>query len=334
MSLMNLLISISVSMLLMHCALQWWQIIKKTELGFQKKITELNTSRTILQFMHLDFENAGYLGYRTHDEGFPINQIAQEENPIQLPSDRRVVYGFKTTPGLCQLQGFSRQICERVKANSDFLVIYNVAQNITPLKQRMTSPLEALRTKEKSGIRAGSLVLIADLLQGDLFIANDVRNEWLFHQTTGGKNRTEALSKAYGEKAEVVELQTLCYYLGIPSRAQNAQISRKSVLFREDLRHGPEEIAENVEKFEVEYGIFTRENGVQYRKAQEISMEDWIFVVSVRLKITLSDLPDPLKETYYEFSIRKRRNFNFNASLYVNDFSSLHPFFATNTLRS
>lgn len=262
-------------------AMQWCQVLKISNFSEKSNKEALDIARTVFQFIRRDLQSSGYLGCRTMDQNFPIRRNFEEKgNANQFLRTDRVVFGFESAVGECQ-RHIPKKFCDHLKKNADVLVIYNVPQKIHLLKVPMAKPEDAIFVSEKGTIQKDSMVLISDALQGDFFIANDVIHEKIFHQS--GKNTTGTLSKCYKTNAEVTELQTLVYYLGIPNRP-TARFGTYS-LFRSDIWQRPEEIVEGVVDFSVEYGLFEPGEGIQYYAASEIKPEQWAFICMVRLKI-------------------------------------------------
>jgi Tfp pilus assembly protein PilW len=297
------LISLALSTLIVMSAIQWFQVSKKAALTTHKKQRNLDVIRTVLHFLKNDLKTSGYLGCRTLDDSFSINQVFVDYlSPYKFWHKDRNVFGFYASPGVCISQ-MPSSLCERIKDNSEVLVIYNIAQNRVKLKQAMTKSDDAVHTLQKKAVRKKSMVLISDCLQADIFIANEVENERIFHHRTLGTNLTDQLSKNYATDAEVSEIQTVAYYLGTPprqkSREQNSQTSQKSYsLYRDDLNNKAVEIVEGISDLQVEYGFYVPASGIQYRTAATMTNATWPLVQSIRLKITVDN-----QVWRYEFAI-------------------------------
>ncbi len=290
-------------------AVQWYQILKKTFIVQREKRQNLNIGRTALQFLMSDLSTSGYRGCRTFDDNFPIRRLfASFSGSARFFKIDRKVFGFNATPGNCQGR-VPEKICKRIKENSDVLVIYNIPKAIYFLKQDMKKNDEVLYTKGNHQIRKGSIALISDCFQGELFIAEEVENQKIFHRKTIQTNLTDSFNKLYKKGSEITELQTVAYYLGTPFRFEKDL--GVYALYRDDLFHEAEEILDNIVGFQVEFGILIPPDTFQYKTASLINDDQWKLVRTVRLRIeTKSSLKTkPAKELQndgvwgYEFSI-------------------------------
>jgi hypothetical protein len=107
-----------------------------------------------------------------------------------------------------------------------------------------------------------------------------------------------ALSKAYPQGSELMELQTVAYYLGVPLRSQ-ADCKTFS-LYRDDLCHEAEEIAEGIVAMHLSYVLVEPSKGLRVAAADQLSEREWPFVASVRLQIDFHQHPS----WRYDFAIR------------------------------
>lgn len=303
---------------------QWYQVSKKTLLKAHLKEKNLEIIRTISLFLRTDLKNSGYKGCRTEDDHFAINNLFVDyDKPHSYWRKDRNVFGFVSTPGVC-LAKMPRSVCERVKDNSEVLIIYNIVNHVAFLKQAMVKTDSTLEVVHKNGIRKKSMVLIGDCLQADIFIANAVEHEKIFHEQTPETNKSYHLSKNYGLDAELAELQTVVYYLGAPVRSK-ATHSISYSLYRDDLFHAAEEITDGIIDFKIEYGLLTPSQGVQYRATSSIQDTEWPLVQSLRLKVKLLDN----QNWSYEFAIGNRRRLNFSAHFINRYFFGIHSYFIT-----
>jgi Tfp pilus assembly protein PilW len=257
-------------------ALQWYQVVKISNFSDKHKKKTLDVGRTVFQFVRQDLQSSGYRGSRTRDLNFPLRRNFEQTSFFTID---RSVFGFQAAVGACK-HHLPQRICNHIKANSDVLIIYNIPQEIYVLQTSMVNPTDPILLQPGEKIQKESLVLISDVLQGDVFIANDIKNDKLFHQA--GKNTTNTLSKCYQKNAEVTELQTVVYYLGISERVVGDEGTYS--LFRSDITQKSEEIVEGIVGFSVEYGVRTGEAWV-YKKSDAINSTEWPSVRLIYLKI-------------------------------------------------
>ncbi|HQZ87827.1 MAG TPA: PilW family protein [Gammaproteobacteria bacterium] len=290
----------TLGLVILVAAMQWYHVSKISHFAEKNKKEILDIGRTLFQFIRHDLQSSGYRGCRTQDSNFPIRRNFEKNGiPYKFLKTDRAVFGFEAAAGVCQ-QHIPQKICDSLRENSDVLVIYNIPQKVNFLKHSMVKSDDALFIQAGGRIQKNAMVLISDVQQGDFFIANDVENEKIFHQL--GANSTFLLSKSYKQDAEVTELQTIAYYLGIPDRS--SALRGTYSLFRSDIRQKSEEIVEGIVDFSVEYGFFessdTSLEGTsekfQYYAAAEVKPEQWALVRMVRLKIETKG------ETYHGIS--------------------------------
>lgn len=313
MNLISILMGIGVGAILMVSVTQWAFISKQTFQQHQNQMHFLDAGQTAIHYFLRDIQAAGYRGSRSMDISFPINKLYSDWNKeFDYFSDDKTVFGFFASPGACYRK-MPHSACKRMKENSPVLIVYQVPQKINPLLTFMKRADEPLILKPQHGIRKGSMVLISDGYQGDLFIANRIQGSMVFHEKRIGLNKSECFSKAYRENAEVVELQTVAYYLGIPERFENVQYrnSNKNTsmnmnrnknknmnkdneihysLFRDDFLQNAQEIITGVSHVEFEYALQNKEEGsISYYHSENIPDHQWPLVQSVRIHLTLEN---------------------------------------------
>lgn len=320
MNLISLLITSCISSVLIICNLQWFQTTKKLSVAELQAIKEFETIHKTQQFFKQDIQSSGYRGCRSTDLSFPLNRVFYEQNPdYQFLRFDIPVFGFVASSGACR--GKLPDItCQRIKENSEVLILYNVAQKFSGLKKAMSAPDEAITVSQKPQIWKNALTLISDCTQGDLFIASQVTGNQIFHDRIVEKNKSDALSKAYGTDAIVGEIQTVAYYLSARhtistsssdknSTSPNQDSENKSLygLYRDDLLHHADEISRDISEIKFEFAVFPGENKpLEYKKSSELQAQDWPHVQAVRITLTSSNN----KVWIHEIAIRNRYGFN------------------------
>jgi hypothetical protein len=306
-SLLEVTISLAIASILILGGFQWFQIVKKEYLQRKVQIAEVNTQRNLYLYLSQDIQMSKYLGSRAKDRCFPImhhlidehilyqynllpnpHSHAQNQNRSQNMFYYKNVSGF-TAPFAC-VNALPDLLCRRLAPESDVLIIHMIGKQIKQLKAALVASHDTIETEEKHHFYKGSLVLIADTLQGDLFIANDVSGHRVYHQQTSSGNQTAHFSKCYQKSAEIIELQNVAYYLS------------GSVLYRDDFLHPAQEIITDIELFKVEYGLM-KQSKIQFKKGSEINDEEWKFIQSVRLKIRATHSKTDFE---FEFTIPNR----------------------------
>jgi len=277
------------SAVLMMGTLHGYQIAK-TKLCLNKETAAfLDIGRTAFLYWTRDIQASGYRGCRTRDITFPIAALYSEYNrAYSYFRFDQPLFGFSATLANCYGK-MPASACGRVREGTDVLIVYNVPQKMNRLARRLERPEELLETREPHHIQKDSLVLVSDCQQGDLFIANDVDSTQIRHDRILGTNKTNRLSKAYDQDAEVVELQTVAYYIGTPERFlehNRMDMRPQFALFRDDFLHSAQEIISEVADLQVEYGLRGGTDSKRlYKKTNEMRAQDWPFVVSLRLTL-------------------------------------------------
>lgn len=307
-SLITLLFSMSLGFVLILGTIQWHQVLKRTFISQKMQRRFLSAGQSTFQLFMNDLKNSGYRGCRTLDASFPVRSIfVNTISPARYFRVNRKVFGFEVLPGNCYGK-IPNKTCKKIKESSTVLIIYSVPQTIYSLTQDMSSPDEPLTIKENHKIRKGSMVLISDCLQGELFISDAVSLEKVFHRKTVQTNRSSYLNKTYPKGTEVVELKTLVYYLGKPARFPgNADIYS---LYRDDLFHESEEVLEGIEDFQVKFGVLEDSGVIQYKESAMLQNNHWEKVQKIHIKIKMKQPLEAMNaseykngEWEYEFSI-------------------------------
>ncbi len=297
----------ALGVILVSGATRWYQVLNAVSV--KQKISRENRDigRTLLQFIMADIQASGYRGCRTLDDNFPMNRTFAQSGPFKYFSSDRSVFGFQVVPGICHAY-LPQTACARIVNHTAVLIVYNIPRKMTTLKCDMNKRNAALLTEGISHISVGSVVLISDWMDGDFFVANDVQAESIFHQKTPLANLSNDLSKKYKKGADITELQTIAYYLGMPLR-ENTQTATYS-LYRDDLFQGAEEILTGIVSFSVEYAIMQNDKKIVYKSALRMKEDQWAQVQGVRIQVTTKT--NHVWEYYAEIRNRRRPSLSVN----------------------
>ena len=305
----------------MSIALHWIIFVKKSA-NQEKQIREnLKIGRTLFHYLTGDFKTAGYKGCRSLDSNFPLRRLFVNYGAYKFFQNEHIVFGTQSMgQGLKELP---ESICKRARIKSDILIIYNVPKKISSLQQDMKDAEDIIYTKNDSKIQSGSIALISDHLEGDLFIVTEAKNQKIYHHKRPLANISSKLSKAYKANAEVIELQTIAYYLGLPKRKKVDPLFKpiSYSLYRDDFLHKAEEILEGIKTFEVEYCVNEPLNASYFLKTSTMRDDQWQYVTGVRVTIRT----EYEKEWQYEIAIRNRYGLN------LSHYCSFHAFLAYNS---
>ncbi len=294
-SFLSLCIGMSLGLLLVFIVLDDYQRLGKTMLRFSPHLAIAEKTREIVQFLGNDLRLSGYLGPRTRDPSCPIYRQLDPLRHAWLRQDR-AVFGCASIERCGVSLGAGAMA--RLKAHSPIIIIYNIPKAIQRLSQVMDGPSGVMKLEDQTTLRAGSVVLVSDGLASDFFIASAVQGRILFHAQTPYTNRSSFLSKAYPKGAEVVELQTVAYYLGLPSRSSKDHNTFS--LYRDDQCHEVEEITEGIVGMKLEYAVLEPAKGLRFAAADQLLEKDWPWVSGVRLHIDFHQYPS----WSYDFAIR------------------------------
>ncbi len=294
-SLIGLCVSMSVGLWLILIVLYENQLLYKTLSHFWKWVETVEKVGEILPFLSNDLASSGYRGPRTRDLSFPVYQ---HFNTAQHPwfGRKSAVFGCKNASD-CAAYLPARAL-SRLKPNSEILIIYGIPKNVQHLTQAMLSASEPIKLKRATSIPEKSLVLISDGLSSDLFIASTVQGQTIFHEQTPYTNVRGFLSKAYPKGSEMMELQSVAYYLGVPLRSQLQ--TQSFSLYRDDLAQKAEEISEGIKTISFSYALAESFKPLRFAKAGTFSNKDWLWVKGLRIQIDFHHNPS----WRYDFALR------------------------------
>ena len=285
----------SVGLLLMLIVLYDYQRLHKTMLRFSPHLEIAEKNREIVQFLGNDLRLSGYLGPRTRDSSCPVYRQFDPSTHAWLRQEP-AVFGCESIERCAVSLGAGAKA--RLKAHSPIIIIYNIPKAIQRLSQAMDGPSGVIKVEHPTTVRAGSVVLVSDGLSSDFFIASAVQGHTLFHAQTPYTNRSPFLSKAYPKGSEVVELQTVAYYLGLPPRSSKGPNTFS--LYRDDQCHEVEELTEGIVGMKLEYAVLEPVKGLRFATADQLLEKDWPWVSGVRLHIDFHQRPSGR----YDFAIR------------------------------
>jgi hypothetical protein len=306
-SLISLLISLSLGLFILEAVMSWHQVLKRSFVAAKLKREDLEIGRTVFQFMSNDIKFSGYRGLRTLDENFPIKaNFVPHKIPFRFYQYHIPVFGFRSVGRHC-LEYLPLKSCKRIKENTDVIIVYNIPNQIDSLQYSMQTPLDVLETHSTKKRHQNAMFIISDAQSADLFVATEIEPGRIFHAGAVEGNLSNALSKAYQAGAEVIELETVMYYLGVSERSTKEK--PLIVLFRDNLFQKAEELTEGIEELIIEYQIHEPTMGMQYRRAEEMSDTLWPWVEGVRVTV----LTEREGRWDYEFSIRNRHCFSSSA---------------------
>lgn len=292
---MSLCLSMSIGLLLILIVLYQYQSIRKVVLRFSGHLEMAEKTREIIQFLGNDLHYSAYRGPRTRDPSFPVYVHFDSRSHPYLHQDR-AVQGCES-PAAC-VQHLPPSAMARAKPQSNLFIVYNIPKKIQAIAQTMQNPSGVIKLEHPTALRAGSVILVSDGLSSDCFIATALQGLTLFHGQTPYGNRRDYLSKAYPKGSELMELQSVAYYLGRPLRSKPDPETFS--LYRDDLCHEAEEIAEGIKAMHIEYAIWEPLRGLRFAAASALSDQHWPWVIGLRVELAFHQ-PSSWS---YDFAIR------------------------------
>jgi Tfp pilus assembly protein PilW len=274
----------------------------------QQVFRQIQTGSLALSYLIRDIENAGYRGCRSRDNAFPFyRQDSEFHSAYAFLRFDRAVSGFFAKAGACYGK-LPESSCKRLKRDSSVLILYNIAQPTYRLKKPLADTRSSIEVDRKIHIPKNALVLISDCKQADVFIANRLVKDQIFHEKILEVNRNEHLSKTYDQDAEVLELQTVAYYVGVPERFKKKVPPPYYSLFRDDFIHQAVEVVTHINALEILYGLYHPETGrFIYLSAEALKENDWTLVQSVKITLVSLDSVTQHKKTWKAEIILRNR---------------------------
>lgn len=163
------------------------------------------------------------------------------------------------------------------------------------------------------GISKYDVVVISDCVAADMFRvvnmtkdSSDNKNN-LAHSNS--HNSSNNLSKAYGEDAQVMTVESLAYYVKDTGRGTSANPVYALYQFDATFHNGTgtplgreDELVEGVEHLQILYGLRLATDNLRFLTADNISVSDFANVEAVRIAVLVSSseqvLPDDDTRTY------------------------------------
>lgn len=308
MTFIQVLIGVSLGSMILLGAMQGYYQARMALSRQQQLFRQLDAGGMAIQYLIRDIEASGYRGCRSTDRAFPFyRQDSEFHSAYPFLHFDRPVSGFFASAGAC-CGKLPESGCKRLKTDSSVLILYNIAQPAYRLKKPLTSTKDPIEIDQKNTLHKNTLVLIADCKQADVFIANRLNKGQVFHEKIFGVNRSEHLSKIYDYSAEILELQTVAYYVGVPERFKKMLKPPYYSLFREDFLRPAIEIVTGVENLEVLYGLYHPETGqIIYLSAGKMKEEEWAFVQSVKINLVALDKVTGRKKTWKAAVVLRNR---------------------------
>ena len=277
-SLVELLVAMTLSLLLMAGVLQTFLASKQTYSANTALSRVQENGRFAMEFLSSDIRNAGYKG----ECQSPLNNLLNESGT-----------GYSA-----EYFDLSQAVSGRANASPTWLtdrtagdVIHlKHAVNIPGVTASGNTPANAntINLTAASGVAQGTIIIVSDPVGCDMFQNRSNPNAQALSRgatgTPGNKNPgSNSFSHAYDSSMEILRLQSVAYYVG------NNATTNVPTLRRISFTTGAfskEDLIEGVQDIRVLYGIAGSDRQVSsYVSAGSVS--DWNQVVSVRVYLLL-----------------------------------------------
>ncbi len=276
-SLVELLVAMTLSLLLMAGVLQTFLASKQTYSANTALSRVQENGRFAMEFLGSDIRNAGYKG----ECQAPLNNLLNESGT-----------GYRA-----EYFDLSQAVSGRTNASPTWLtdrtagdVIHlKHAVNIAGVTASGNTPANAntINLTAASGVAQGTIIIVSDPVGCDMFQNRSNPNAQTLTRgatgTPGNKNPgSNPFSHAYDSSMEILQLQSVAYYVG--NNAANVPTLRRISFTTGAL--DKEDLIEGVQDIRVLYGIAGSDRQVSsYVSASSVS--DWNQVVSVRVYLLL-----------------------------------------------
>lgn len=277
-SLVELLVAMTLSLLLMAGVLQTFLASKQTYSANTALSRVQENGRFAMEFLSSDIRHAGYKG----ECQTPLNNLLDESGS-----------GYSA-----DYFDLSQAVSGRANASPSWVtdrtagdVIHlKHAVNIAGVAASGNTPANAntINLTTASGVAQDTIIIVSDPLGCDMFQNRSNPNAQALARgatgSPGNKNpAANPFSHAYDSSMEILRLQSVTYYVG--NNAANVPTLRR-IGFTAGAASAPEDLIEGVQDIRVLYGIAGNDRQVtSYVSAASVT--DWDQVVSVRVHLLL-----------------------------------------------
>ena len=162
----------------------------------------------------------------------------------------------------------------------------------------MPNASAAIQLNTTAGLSVGDRIIVADCAQSSGFRITNVAGNMVSH-ASGALNATDDLQRAFGDDATVVPYTARQYYLGTSSSG----IAGETSLWVKDGTNAPQELAENVERFELLFGEDLNADYVAdiFRSANTVANFRNVVAVQVHMLTRGTRPNETMTDTSYKF---------------------------------
>lgn len=184
-----------------------------------------------------------------------------------------------------------------IVVGSDVLVLRLPNGPAVPLNATMANGTADVPLTSAAGLTVGTRMIVADCAQSSAFRITNVVGNLVSHDAA--LNSSIDLQRAYGDDALAMPYITRAYYIG----ASSSGVAGETSLWIKDGPDAPEELAENVERFEVVFGEDLNADYVAdvFRSASAVANFANVVALQVHLLTRGSRNNETLAPTTYRF---------------------------------
>lgn len=282
-SLVEMLVTMAVGLVLLGGIYQVFFSTTTTSQVQENNSRIQESGRFAIALIKQDVRMAGYMGC-ANPNNVSVNILAINA-PVNAFDNSTVLRGYEGGGGWVNPTAIT------LVPGSDVLQIHKASSLGETLDGAVFLKNDKLQIKKNEAqIKKDDFLFVSDCSSVDLFRASDV-------QYTGGKtviihlndkNKSNDLSKSFGNSAEIMTYESFTYFVGI-NAAGNPSLFRVPINGNVDMDGDgvADELVENVETMQLLYGVDANADSVVDDYVAASSVADWKNVLSVKLALLL-----------------------------------------------
>jgi type IV pilus assembly protein PilW len=253
------------------------------------------TGRVVVDVLQRDARVVGFRGCNSHNIANITPMTNVIINPTLYANDfASNIRGYESTgatwiPALpTEVSAPGAPVPAALPADSDVLVMRVVVGAPIALSSTMASVTADVPVMATTGLASTSRMIVSDCARATVFKTTGFNGLALQH--SGGSNVSGSVLRAFGEDGSVMRFETHAYFVAPSIRNPTTE---RSLWLRVDTQ-APVEIAENVERMQVLYGLDTNNDYVpdSFRRASGITVANWPNVIALQVSLLLRSSGD------------------------------------------